>query len=65
MIILKSCPFCGGKAEMAIVPEGFAVGRWVYIRCRKCGAGTKPSREDMDAINAWNRRVTKEEEAVT
>lgn len=50
---------------MAIVPEGFAVGRWVYIRCRKCGAGTKPSREDMDAINAWNRRVTKEEEAVT
>lgn len=49
---LRSCPFCGGKAEFR---SGSSTTP--YIRCMKCGGRTKSSRNRANLIAAWNRRV--------
>lgn len=65
---LKSCPCCGGKAE---VKEGFDTdGRCgydtVYIECSRCGLKTKKLITDgyynerhtpEEVAELWNRRV--------
>ena len=69
---LKSCPFCGGEAEIRTTYyelETKDVPINSYVRCTKCFAqtheypykntdrtGTNPVES---AVNAWNRRVTK------
>ena len=47
---LKSCPFCGGEADE------YAEDEYLQIECQKCGARSRKD-SDMDAIEAWNRRV--------
>lgn len=51
---LKLCPFCGGEAELLIVPGRMA--KWV-VRCAECCTNNGTFASDHDAIEAWNRRV--------
>lgn len=51
---LKPCPFCGGKAELLIVPNGKA--EWI-IKCKNKCCNQFPHESKGDAINAWNRRA--------
>lgn len=55
---LKPCPFCGGKAELLIVPGN--ITKWV-VRCTKCYTNNGTFVLDHDAIEAWNRRTEQEE----
>lgn len=64
--ILKSCPFCGGKAVL-FVENG------VQVMCLECGARTQQNKDKMfrkavsneltvtdsvsKAIEDWNRRI--------
>ena len=54
---LKPCPFCGGKAELLIVPGRIA--HWV-VKCRKGCVNTCQYISDHDAVEAWNRRADNE-----
>ena len=72
MVELKSCPFCGGKAQWracdgggkyttpdmrrGIMIRGLSMTHKL-IRCMKCGARTKVYATDKGAFNAWNRRA--------
>ena len=51
---LKPCPFCGSneiaKIKYASVEPSFA------IRCKKCCAHTEYYANEIEAVNAWNRR---------
>ena len=49
LIKLKSCPFCGGDAEMMGIT-------FVYVKCLKCGVETMGYREEDEAAGEWNRR---------
>ena len=52
---LKTCPFCGGKAEVNHVSlGGYETG--YDVRCPDCGCGTDYCEEKQDAVNAWNKR---------
>jgi len=50
---LLHCPFCGGKAELLIVPGTRT--KWV-VRCTKCYTNNGTFSSDHDAVEAWNRR---------
>ena len=56
---LKPCPFCGGKAELIIVPNCFKQGLlsagW-FVKCPNGCCNQMPYMSDHDAIEAWNRR---------
>lgn len=47
---IKKCPFCGGEAKM----HDYLVE--YRIECENCSA-TIEERTDVQAIEAWNRRV--------
>ena len=58
-IELKTCPFCGGEAELY-------VNGGISARCRKCYCGTTFKEDSYPrlsqnaverAIEEWNRRV--------
>ena len=54
--ILKPCPFCGGKAELALYPFDLAAA----IRCRgKCGIAIwkKGATAGRRVKIAWNQRA--------
>ena len=55
---LKPCPFCGGKAELIIVPGYFnkTESGWL-VKCRNGCCNQMPYVSDHDAIDAWNRRA--------
>lgn len=62
---LKSCPFCGGKAQ--IVEEHSGLGCTTYhiqcqnkIECPLHYARTKRFYKKSEAVEAWNRRVENE-----
>ena len=67
MTELKSCPFCGGKAETETYRKERTLFQrekmCIYIRCKDCGAETKAYSESPYysakeyAVTAWNRRV--------
>ena len=61
---LRSCPFCGGDAELK--EKDYAmIGHKVqaYVRCKVCGATSNYFSENIaycaneKAIGAWNRRA--------
>lgn len=69
-IILKPCPFCGGKAEIKRIQSNNKDN--VFITCKDCGSATAiysissnviPRRVKSDdkvfnpVVNAWNRRT--------
>lgn len=57
---IKTCPFCGGEAEVTDEDSyGFSNGDWM-ICCNECHAylGFDSQYETpQEAIEAWNRRV--------
>lgn len=61
MADLKPCPFCGGKAQLDHNQGGILTRS--YVRCNSCGCKTweftisTEESSDMEAIEAWNRRV--------
>lgn len=56
MTKLKSCPFCGGEANVDIGNFG---GMVCY--CEICFAQGKQCETKDEAIEAWNRRVKDDE----
>lgn len=58
--ILKSCPFCGGKAEM--VHDSHRGADLSYVRCTVCGIEGPSVRKDFEyssddkAAEKWNTR---------
>ena len=59
---LKSCPFCGGAAQLAIV--SFPAGDRYRVHCTDCGASTWPRIiESRNAIRNWNRRTADDRQA--
>ena len=50
---LLPCPFCGGKAELLIVPG--RVASWL-VKCKKGCCNQMPHVSDHDAIEEWNTR---------
>ena len=66
---LKSCPCCGGKAEVKeqSIPDGYCSYNVVYIECIRCGIRTKELDTDAyyggerhtpeEAAELWNKRV--------
>lgn len=51
----RSCPFCGGEAEVAET-HPLSTKR-VYVRCKECGASITALNTEFDAITAWNKRA--------
>lgn len=52
-LILKPCPFCGGKAEL--YKSSFDYGS-KNIECSECHIVTRDGRK-YDVITIWNRRA--------
>lgn len=50
------CPFCGGVGENRTVKNGEGAIRH-YIRCRNCGAMSRPQRYLSDTVMCWDKRV--------
>jgi Lar family restriction alleviation protein len=53
---LKSCPFCGGEAEIHNLVK-IDINDRCWIECKECGISTKIYDGEQEAIEAWNRRV--------
>lgn len=53
---LKSCPFCGGKAEVNLFLGNYCV------TCTNCMGAIFPDKgmTEEEATKAWNRRVSDE-----
>lgn len=65
MTELKSCPFCGGDAELktTINTKNFPTYQKAYVECKDCKAATDlftdkncNGQHIFKAIEAWNRR---------
>ena len=54
---LKTCPFCGGTAEIVPVSneENGFFGECVI--CSRCGCGTLASDDEAEVIFNWNSRI--------
>lgn len=56
---LMPCPFCGGRAELIIVPgyfkQGLSSSGWL-VKCLNGCCNQVPYSSDHDAVEAWNRR---------
>ncbi|MBR1555533.1 MAG: Lar family restriction alleviation protein [Oscillospiraceae bacterium] len=52
-IKLKNCPFCGNDAYLAESWEQTKI-----VQCAVCGCHTVHYANKLDAIEAWNRRVS-------
>ena len=51
----KTCPFCGGKAEVARDPHAiFSMG--YVVKCEDCYARSVSKPTEQEAIKAWNKR---------
>lgn len=52
---LQSCPFCGGKGDIA-VGTSYGFSKEYEPHCRKCGVTLGIYSTEAEAIAAWNRR---------
>lgn len=63
-VVLKRCPFCGGKAD---VKTFVYVNYHSFVVCEKCGARTNEYqsvrlvKSEQEVIKAWNTRTPVEE----
>ncbi len=61
MTELKPCPFCGGIPKMHMISQDFfdtgtyTTGYSVF--CQNCRCATEYELTQLEAIEAWNRRV--------
>lgn len=53
-IILKPCPFCGGKAKFSLLFSNY------HVTCTECLGAVVPEKgmKKEAAAKAWNTRVT-------
>ena len=51
---LKTCPFCGGEAE--VYTEEDDTQEWFCVRCVDCWARTDGNDTEIGARDAWNQR---------
>ena len=51
---IRECPFCGGEAMLR--KRGRNTQN--YVVCENCGAVSKITETEADAIEAWNNRTT-------
>jgi len=52
----QECPFCHGVAN--VIEEGPGYPNWIYrVYCHKCGLTSAFSRNEVGAIQNWNRIV--------
>lgn len=49
---LRECPFCGGDAML----RNRCMNTQNYVVCENCGAVSKITETESDAIKAWNNR---------
>lgn len=71
-MIVKSCPFCGGRPYIETAQRGFVGGisaKVCYVRCLACGARSprvdladygrksRSARAVDDVLEAWNKRA--------
>lgn len=54
---LKSCPFCGGKAEIFYWQGYINDECHSNLTCTTCGVGFHDILSEEDAFKAWNRRI--------
>lgn len=54
---LKTCPFCGGKAEFDIVKDFDEKIVSVSVMCKNCAAITRSYATKNAAMQAWNKRI--------
>ena len=54
---LKSCPGCGGKAEIFYWQGYINDECHSNLTCTTCGAGFHDILSEEDAFKAWNRRI--------
>lgn len=55
---MNECPFCGSENISRVLTVGM---KWM-IGCNTCGCRTKEFDSDLEAITAWNRRATNQED---
>ena len=56
---LKSCPFCGGEAD--VVPYSiYGKVKSYFCQCLKCGCQSRDYTTKQNAKKAWNRRAKNE-----
>ncbi len=51
---IKACPHCEGKSKTKKDILGF-----YFVECGSCGCRTRGTVTEEEAINVWNRRVTR------
>ena len=54
-VVLKRCPFCGGKAKIMHNPREDRISPY-YVYCTDCLASTETNWDKEEAIKAWNKR---------
>jgi Lar family restriction alleviation protein len=54
---LKPCPFCGGVQVAINKPNLRSPWQWMECEAEKCLAEGPVKNNEMDAVNAWNRRA--------
>ena len=52
---LSPCPFCGGRAELL---DGEYANNFSSVRCTCCNARTGSYESNIEALRAWNRRMS-------
>lgn len=57
MIRLKSCPFCGGKAEFERIGDR---RQSCIVACQECGCRLESDEEGDRCGEQWNRRPKEE-----
>lgn len=54
---LKSCPFCGGEANLCDTAVETKLGKKLWsVECNECGV-ILDRESRVDALEAWNNRV--------
>jgi Lar family restriction alleviation protein len=56
-IALKPCPFCGSKKTKKETIVGIDGKLW-WATCTKCGSATGLKSQAIEAVAAWNLRVS-------
>lgn len=59
VIVIKSCPFCGGPGELQVYIE--QDGSYsLYIRCENCGSrGPKYNEDPITLTDRWSEATDK------
>lgn len=53
---LKPCPFCGGEGQLYVYPNHIKTE--YNVQCSGCGASSRYSKSENDAVFAWNYRTS-------